>query len=592
MLFKDLIETEEYKNIWNLMLKNSFNNKIPYKSKKTGNKTKQMSLGRIWFNLLLPENYKLIDETITKSHINIILTDILNTLGTEAATEAASNLQSGGFAVSSIMPSSFNIDSFIFPQKLKKEIENFQKNCKDLPEIEYTKEKSKLVDKIIDHLKNSDTNLYKDIQNKLSGKVTPDIIGLLFVSKGSTVDIQDQITRIPESLSDGYSVDNYYKAAGEGRRGFYIRSTAVSEPSYVARKLIYANAGTKLNSKNCKSNKYLELLINKDNINRLLSRYYLDENSNKLEIITKESKLIGKKIKIRSPLYCKDKDGLCHTCCGNLPSLLETKNIGFLAGGALNNEFVNNMMKQRHKASALSVKEVDFNEIIKNSPVDSININKYLNIEKNKIYTKVPLRMIIDESEFSEDMISINDEYVTIPGFLELLYGEGDDIITINLPLPFDVNIFKPDDYRKESHFIYMNFEEGDLILEKYQYLDNFNTRIVSRVLDGVLKFINDPIMLLDIIIRQTKTVDFVYLETIIANMFRSKEDSTIPGRLVDYKNCTIIGSKRLPFIDSWLSGLAFEDFNYAISNALLKSDKQHKWNPLEMLIREEFSEE
>ena len=70
-----------------------------------------------------------------------------------------------------------------------------------------------------------------------------------------------------------------------------------------------------------------------------MNRYFLD--GNKLTKITSEikSKVIGKTIKLRSPLYCCG-DKLCNMCAGDAPYIMNIENIGLVTsniGGALLN---------------------------------------------------------------------------------------------------------------------------------------------------------------------------------------------------------------------------------------------------------------
>ena len=91
----------------------------------------------------------------------------------------------------------------------------------------------------------------------------------------------------------------------------------------------------------CGSKMYREVDVTKKNKDKLLKRYYL--NGNKLERLEGETlnKLVGKRIKIRSPLYCTCKDGkICNRCIGDLPYILGVENVGLttsaIGSGLLN----------------------------------------------------------------------------------------------------------------------------------------------------------------------------------------------------------------------------------------------------------------
>jgi hypothetical protein len=85
----------------------------------------------------------------------------------------------------------------------------------------------------------------------------------------------------------------------------------------------------------CGSTKYIEVTLTDSNINNFDNRY-IGVSGNKLLEITKENKkqLVGKTVKMRSPLYCKGygKDKcICNACGGNFYYEVDNTNIGLLA---------------------------------------------------------------------------------------------------------------------------------------------------------------------------------------------------------------------------------------------------------------------
>jgi hypothetical protein len=94
---------------------------------------------------------------------------------------------------------------------------------------------------------------------------------------------------------------------------------------------------------------YREVLVTKKNKDRLLKRYYL--KGNKLEVLDANTlnSLVGKKIKIRSPLYCTAGNGhICNKCIGDLPYILGVENVG-LTTSAIGSAYLNKLMKAYSK---------------------------------------------------------------------------------------------------------------------------------------------------------------------------------------------------------------------------------------------------
>lgn len=303
--------------------------------KKTKNKVINASLGRIWFNLILPENYpEFVDKPINKKELALISNNIYNDNPPDKAAEYLSKILKEGFKLTSIQPVSFTSDELIVPQQIideKKKIltkntppEEFGKNLKDLS--------NKLLD---EHLR--DSGIYDMI--KSGSKGSPTELGILTIGKGPTLDITGKVSApITSSLMEGYSGEEYYLAAGEARRTYYIRAVGTAEPGSLAREVVFANSNTSLTSDDCQSKKYMELFIKPDIAPNIIGRFYLDEKKGTLIEITRKNidKLVNKTIKLRSPLFCKDKKGICKVCYGTLGNKLEATKIGLIAGSVIN----------------------------------------------------------------------------------------------------------------------------------------------------------------------------------------------------------------------------------------------------------------
>lgn len=106
----------------------------------------------------------------------------------------------------------------------------------------------------------------------------------------------------------------------------------------------------------------------------LIGKYYLDEETNQLKAIQgNEYHLIGKTIKIRSPMHCAHPDpyGICSTCFGELSlSVPEGTNIGQMCCTSL---------AQKSSQKVMSIKHLDGSSV-----VDGIILTPY-----DKLYLKV-----------------------------------------------------------------------------------------------------------------------------------------------------------------------------------------------------------
>lgn len=327
--------------------------KFAYTSKKTKNKSKLLSLGRIWFNILLePTDIPLINEPVTKHKINNIISQITD-------SEVLSSLTTESFKLSTINPISINIDSLIIPDHIIEKKDKLLTS--NLSSIEFQNKALAITEEYINWLKNNNSDFYHIIQSK--AKLSISNVMVLLIGKGATIDIENNLhDPIISSITDGYNIEEYYQSAAETRNALFVRSKGTAKPGAQTRKINFANANILISNKDCKTKKYLKLTYTEDIFNAIIGRYYLD-NNNKLKKITKKTKLPKtKKIKLRSPIYCKSKDNkICNICYGELSEINNTKHIGLNAASTMNKLGVEGYaMAMRHKATNINFGEVDF----------------------------------------------------------------------------------------------------------------------------------------------------------------------------------------------------------------------------------------
>ena len=572
-----MISTEDiYKKLKegkNLKDKISFTHK-----QKTKGKSIRMSIGRIWFNTLLPDNFPLIDEPVDHKILNKILVQIYNKYKTEESIKIIKNLQQEAFKLASISPNTFNIDALIIPPDLQKEKDEFTKNAKNMSVEQFTKKSDELTKKFVKYIKSKGLS----IQNVIEGGVKGGLADwkILLIAKGYTVDIENNINGpIAKGLVDGLTAQEYYIAAAEARRGFFLKSTAVQNPVYLSKKIITACAGITYDNKDCKSRKYLEMRIDKSRAELINGRYYKDGNT--LKLIKDGTKLIGKTIKLRSPLYCKSPNGICKICFGKLSEDINSKNLGIVSGGSLNNVLTNRMMKARHKGSQVEIINVDFEKDIRKAGLSLAKLKTLLDIQQNKIIAKKPCRVTLLKNDYtiSGVLIDSSDKFI-LPGIFDIYFGEGEKTISVTLPFNFKVNLYKPKEYIDDTKKYSLEYNTGDVIIEKQNYIKEFDVGIIESILEARLKFIKKPEIMLNYLLQELGNVDLCHLELVLSNMFRDADDIQKPCRLTSYKNPIILGQQKIPFETSWLGALSFENINKAINIGLIKG-QDAKIDPL-----------
>lgn len=552
---------------------------------KTNNKSKKLSLGRIWFNIIVPDQYELINEPVNKKSLEKIFYRIMNDFDAQEGSKIISDIQKEAFKMSSLLSKSFKIETFTPSQEWKKKKDAFLDEFDDLSHQEIIKRKKELMDDLVSELKQHNIGVVDGMESRVSGKMSKEALESLFISKGMASDIEGNISKVKHGINDGYNVDEFYKSAAEARKGQFYKSTAVQDPGYLSRKVVMANAHISANKDDCKTKKYMPLYISNKNLEYIQGRYFLNEEKDQLEKITYDhSNLIGKTIKLRSPLFCKDKDGICKTCYGELQEKLNTKNIGVLAGGVINNVLVNAMMGLRHKSSQVEYVDVNFIESLKKSSADYDYISNFVSVEEKQVVAKTPLTITINMTEYNDDSLIDTGDHYLIPGLLNCEYHGEEKSENFFFPYNFNVELMKPDNIKKYRSDLILEYEEGDVLFKRDMYIKDVNPYVVTKMLDGVIKYIKDPVILVDVLKDEVPGIDLVHLELIVSNIFRQENDNEKYARLNNYKDPVIIGCKKLPSVDSWISALAFEDINKATKTALAKG-KHAKMDPIEKIV-------
>ena len=143
----------------------------------------------------------------------------------------------------------------------------------------------------------------------------------------------------------------YPKACGTAVSGYKAKQISAAMQSVVLRKDV----------EDCGSKGYVELLLTKGIAGKCEYRYIIDNG--KLVMITKENmdKYIGKKVKMRSTMYCGCDYGVCLACAGRLYEKLQIDTIG-LTATSFTGALLNLKMKAFHDTS-VKVQEIDLDDL-------------------------------------------------------------------------------------------------------------------------------------------------------------------------------------------------------------------------------------
>lgn len=245
-----------------------------------------------------------------------------------------------------------------------------------------------------------------------AGFINPRQIYQMLGPRGYIAELDGKIFNRPITSSFILGMKNIYESAIEStsaRKALAVSTDGIKKTEYFARELqLVAMYVEKLVDGDCGSKEYISRYVREDNgkgvsdLKTLLGKRYLNEETNKEEYITNNHKhLIGKTIKIRSPLTCKhpDKRCVCSACFGQLSyAIAETDNLGHACSVEVTRQVSQTVLSFKHLMSSSNLVSITLDDIA--SQFLMIQDNNYL-IFKPQIFNSInsKIELIIEQSQ-------------------------------------------------------------------------------------------------------------------------------------------------------------------------------------------------
>lgn len=217
--------------------------------------------------------------------------------------------------------------------------------------VELTKFEKELSDFDNEYLKDDPSN-----GTFISGKIKNNARKKMFLTMGATMGFETSMDVDPviNSLNEGWPKDpkQFTAMMNNSRAGSYSRGKETQKGGVAFKVLLRAVGNIKIIDTDCGSKLGIRRIFDQTNSKKLLGREILIENNWKLiESEEEASKYVGKKIIVRSPMFCKlDGDNLCKHCAGqrlsqnptgvsmaltNVSSIIMTDNLKVMHGSVL-----------------------------------------------------------------------------------------------------------------------------------------------------------------------------------------------------------------------------------------------------------------
>jgi hypothetical protein len=168
---------------------------------------------------------------------------------------------------------------------------------------------------------------------------------------------------IQNSFFEGLRKEDIAAAGTNVINGQYPKSCGTAVSGYKAKQVSSLGQAVILRKdvNDCGTKGYVEIVLSPSLKSKFLYRYIID--GGKLVLLDDETlnKYVGKKIKLRSIMYCGCDSGVCMTCAGKLFEKLQIDSIG-LTTSTLTGALLNLKMKSFHDTS-VKINEINLDDI-------------------------------------------------------------------------------------------------------------------------------------------------------------------------------------------------------------------------------------
>jgi len=337
----------------------------------------QLSRGRALFNKCLPEDYPIIDDVIDKRKLLNLLNKIVLSYPPSKVIKTLDKIKNLGFSLSTIRGYTLGLDDIFKEELLKKNKELTGNIVDDMNIIENSEEVHELLDSLpfSQYIKSGARGSWKQAKQLVFTR------GYVSDSKGN---IRPDLIR--SSMVEGLNQKEFFESCYGARKGLLDTALSTGDSGYLTRQLIYSCINYQIdhNKIDCCTKDYLEIYVRDKKMARvLLWRNYVDDNGNVIPIRTSNiNDIIGKNIKLRSPIYCES-EKICKTCYGNLHKILHSDEIGIMAVHSIGERLVQLVLRTFHESLSRDTCIIDVN----NNHIRMDELYERININSEDIYT-------------------------------------------------------------------------------------------------------------------------------------------------------------------------------------------------------------
>lgn len=306
----------------------------------------ETTVGRLFFNSVLPDDFPYINEEITAKRINVLVDEVVAKYGIDRTPQILDKIKDFGYKYLTLSGITWGIDNVKIPDekpdivaRYRKEEENIREKYEEglLSEseksqkiIEIWEQAQKELEKLAPKSLDIRSSTYDLIISGARGNVSQlaqmcGMKGIIINTSGERIDFP-----IIPSYIEGLSPLEYFITTHGARKGTADTALNTAKAGYLTRRLVDVAQDVVVTEEDCGTKKGKRIYAEDGNFAKLINGRVLLEDikgadgkvlHKKGEMINKEaSKLMEKEgIKeayVRSPLTCETIHGVCQKCYG------------------------------------------------------------------------------------------------------------------------------------------------------------------------------------------------------------------------------------------------------------------------------------
>ncbi len=326
----------------------------------------ETTYGRMIFNNILPEDFPMLNETLTKKTLSKLIRQLIERYGVEQAQKHLDDIKNLGFSYATLSSVTWGMGDTVIPKEKgefvkegTQRVEVVESQFEDglLTEKErrekivqvWTEVREKIA-KVIPHTLPSTNSIYSIFDSGSRGSWAQPI--QMMGMKGLVMDASGQTIELPvkSSYKEGLGVLEYFISTHGARKGSTDTALKTASAGYLTRRLVDVAQDLIIREEDCGTENGIDVLRSEGDKfgykfgDRIFGRVSaLDVRVDRKllvragEIITRDiartlqdSKL--ESIKVRSPISCRALEGICATCFGLDLSKNEKVRIGEAVG--------------------------------------------------------------------------------------------------------------------------------------------------------------------------------------------------------------------------------------------------------------------